>query len=306
MALALPYSNSGAVTDGLRLAAILHNEVSLLLADRASLRNHEAIVDYGDISGRGSATLEIPLLGLDGYDEMSSVAEAADPSGTTLTDASPSITIARYVIERQITDLLRLTNSGGGPNLELLVGDVAGAFDMAVTTAICALFGSFSNSVGTSTVDLSVDDFMAAVFQLEQSNVNSRPIAVLAPVQVSDLQSSLRQEGGPLQYIAATQEMISAKGQGFVGSFAGVDIFKSSKVATSTGRQGALFVRGAIGFASGVAPMDAGLDGFIQNNGPVSIEFERTDGAYTTVYGQAYFGVAELQDSMGVLIETDA
>ena len=227
--IASPYAFS-AMDGNIKLAAVLSLEVSLLLADRASLRGHESIVDYGNIAGSGSETIRVPLLGLDGYDAMASTGEAAAPSGTALTYESPSITVARYALQRGISDLAAMTNSGAGPSIEMLAADFAGAYDMAVTTAICALFGSFSNSVGSATVDLSVDDFFAAIFQLEQSNVNGRPMAVLAPVQVSDLQSSIRQEGGALQFIPATQAMLEAKGQGYIGEFAGVDIFKSDKV----------------------------------------------------------------------------
>jgi hypothetical protein len=304
--IASPYT--AALLDGnLRLAAVLHNEVSLLLADRASLYNHPAIINYGNIAGSGSETIRVPLLGLDGYDLMSSRNESTSPaSETALTYLAPEITVARYVLQRGISDLAAMTNSGGGPSLEMLVNDFAGAYEMTVTSQICALFGSFSNSVGTATVDLSVDDFFAAIFQLEQSNVNGRPVAVLAPVQVSDLQSSIRQEGGALQFIPATQAMLEAKGQGYIGEFAGVDIFKSDKVATSTGRQGGMWVRGCLGMAEGRMAPNPMLGGQVQVNGPVVIDVDRSHGDTTDLIGNAYFGVAELQDSMGVLIETDA
>ena len=303
--IASPYKFS--LMDGnLRLAAILHNEVSLLLADRASLRNHPSIVNYGNIAGSGSETIRVPLLGVDGYDLMASTNEATAPSSATaLTYLAPEITVARFALQRAISDLAQMTNSGGGPSLDILVQDFAGAFEMTVTSQICALFGSFSNSVGSATVDLSVDDFFAAVFQLEQSNVTGKPVAVLAPVQVSDLQNSIRQEGGALQYIPATQAMLEAKGQGYVGEFAGVDIFKSDKVATSTGRQGGMFVRGAIGYCEGSMTAPAMLGSAVQANGPVVIDIDRSFGDTTDLIGNAYFGVAELQDSMGVLIETD-
>lgn len=303
--IASPYAFSS-MDGNIRLAAVLSLEVSLLLADRASLRGHEAIVDYGNIAGSGSETIRVPLLGLDGYDAMASTGEAAAPSGTALTYESPSITVARYALQRGISDLAAMTNSGAGPSIEMLAADFAGAYDMAVTTAICALFGSFSNSVGSATVDLSVDDFFAAIFQLEQSNVNGRPIAVLAPIQVSDLQSSIRQEGGALQFIAATQAMLEAKGQGYIGEFAGVDIFKSDKVATSSGRQGAMWVRGAIGMAEGRMTPSPLLGSQVTASGPVVVDVDRSNGAVSTLTGSGYFGVAELQDSMGVLIETDA
>jgi hypothetical protein len=104
----------------LRLSAILHNEISLLLADRASLRNHEAIVNYGDIAGSGSETIRVPLLGVDGYDLMASTSEGNAPgSATALTYLAPEITVARYALQRGLTDLAQMTNSGGGPSLEI-------------------------------------------------------------------------------------------------------------------------------------------------------------------------------------------
>tara|TARA_R110002020_G_scaffold6340_2_gene26690 strand:+ start:2994 stop:3884 length:891 start_codon:yes stop_codon:yes gene_type:complete len=292
----------------LRLAAILHNEVSLLLADRASLYRHEAVMDFGDIAGTGSETIRVPLLGIDGYDTMSSRNESTAPaSETALTYTVPEITVARYVLQRGISDLASMTNAGGGPSLEILVRDFVGAFEMTVTSQICDLFGSFSNSVGTATVDLSVDDFFAAIFQLQSTSTNGRPLAVLAPVQVSDLQSSIRQEGGALQYVAATQEMLRAKGQGYAGEFAGVDIFKSSKVGTNTGREGGMWVRGAIGYCEGrMSAVPGMLDARVQANGPIVIDVDRNFGDTSSLIGNAYFGVATLQQDMAVLIETDA
>ncbi len=303
--IASPYAFSS-MDGNVRLAAVLSLEVSLLLADRASLRGHESIVDYGNIAGSGSETIRVPLLGLDGYDAMASTGEAAAPSATALTYESPSITVARYALQRGITDLAAMTNSGAGPSIEMLAADFAGAYDKAVTTAICALFSSFTQTAGSATVDLSVDDYFDAIFQLEQANVNGRPMAVLAPVQVADLQNSIRQEGGALQFIPATQAMLEAKGQGFVGEFAGTDIFKSDQVATSTGRQGALYVRGGIGYAEGRMNPSPLLGSQVTASGPVVVDVDRSNGSVSTLTGSGYFGCAILQNAMGVLIETDS
>jgi hypothetical protein len=303
--IASPYAFS-AMDGNIKLAAVLSLEVSLLLADRASLRGHESIVDYGNIAGSGSETIRVPLLGLDGYDAMASTGEAAAPSGTALTYESPSITVARYALQRGISDLAAMTNSGAGPSIEMLAADFAGAYDKAVTTAICALFSSFTQTAGSATVDLSVDNYFDAIFQLEQANVNGRPMAVLAPIQVADLQNSIRQEGGALQFIPATQAMLEAKGQGFVGEFAGTDIFKSDQVATSTGRQGSLYVRGSIGYAEGRMNPSPLLGSQVTASGPVVVDVDRSNGAVSTLTGSGYFGCAILQNAMGVLLETDA
>jgi len=95
-----------------------------------------------------------------------------------------------------------------------------------------------------------------------------------------------------------------AKGQGYAGSFLGVDIFKSSKVPTANGgadRAGAMMGYGAVGMAEGaVRPIAAA--GTV-----IAVEYERDSAkGLTAITGNAYFGVSLLQDSMGVSIITDA
>ena len=296
----------------LRLAKILNNEIQLLLADRFSLRNHPSIANFGNIAGRGSSVLSIPQAGLDGYDLMTAVgSETSSASNVALTDSSADITIARYALRREISDLANMTDSVG-LNVERLAADMVGGYEMAVTNAICDTIDGFSATAGTSGVDLSVDDFFSALFTLEQANVATPYVSVLHPVQVTDLQNSIRAEGGALQYIAATQEMLMAKGQGFAGSFLGVDIFKSSKVPTANAgadRAGAMMGYGAVGMAEGAVRPIAALGGALQfpAGTVIAVEYERSSAtALTSITGNAYFGVALLQDAMGVSIITDA
>lgn len=296
----------------LRLAKILNNEIQLLLADRFSLRTHPSIFNAGNIAGRGSSVISIPQAGLEGYDLMTAVGgETASASNVALTDASADITIARFALRREISDLANMTDSVG-LTAERLAADMVGGYEMAVTNAICDTIDGFTATAGTTGVDLSVDDFFSALFTLEQASVRTPYVSVLHPVQVTDLQNSIRAEGGALQYIAATQEMLAAKGQGFAGSFLGVDIFKSSKVPTANGgadRAGAMMGYGAVGMAEGsVRPISA-LSGALQfpAGTVIAVEYERNSAtALTAITGNAYFGVALLQDAMGVSIVSDS
>jgi len=304
-------TNAGLIPD-LRLARILNNEIQLLLADRFSLRTHPAIFNAGNIAGRGSSVISIPQAGLEGYDLMTAVgSETTAASNVALTDASADITIARYALRREISDLANMTDSVG-LTAERLAADMVGGYEMAVTNAICDTIDGFTATAGTTGVDLSVDDFFSALFTLEQASVRTPYVSVLHPVQVTDLQNSIRAEGGALQYIAATQEMLAAKGQGFAGSFLGVDIFKSSKVPTANAgadRAGAMMGYGAVGMAEGsVRPISA-LSGALQfpAGTVIAVEYERSSAtALTAITGNAYFGVALLQDAMGVSIVSDS
>ncbi len=296
----------------LRLRLILHREVQIQLTDMASLWNHPAIVNYGDMRGRGSTQLDIPLIGLGGADRMAAVAENASTSNTALTDASPAITIARQALQRQISDLAELTDpsAGLGANIRSLASDMVNSASMRYTEMIAALVDDFTSTVGTTTVDMSADDQFSAQFTLTQASVPTGPgyLEVLYPTQLTDLQNSLRAEAGALQFQAATAEMLNIKGQGFAGRLNGVDIFVSSLVPTAnTGADsgGGMFGRGALGSAFGSVPIAPGEAGS-QMFGPIKVEFERdAAGALTKIVGNFYVGVGAIEDSRGVSIITD-
>ena len=294
----------------LRLAAALHQEIALLLADRASLWRHPSIVYYGDMQGSGSDVLEIPLAGLGGYNAMAAVAENASTSNTALTDASPNITIARQALQRQISDLAVLTDSVG-LNVEALAQDMVGAASMRFMEMVAAQAGSFTSTVGSTTVDLTVANFLDATFTLTQHSVPGPYIACLYPTQVTDLLSSLRSESGPIaQWEAANQELMKIKGPGFQGSFVGVDIFASSKIPTANAgadSDGGMWGYGAIGYAEGTPRALKGAGGFeVPAGSPFLVEFERDSAAaLTKVVGNYYVGVSIIEDSRGVAITTD-
>ncbi len=83
MANEIYYSGLGDLT----VAEVIRNELMLLLADRADLSAHPAIMQLGDVGAQGSTVVKIPLAGLDGYDVMTSVNENASSSNVALTDA---------------------------------------------------------------------------------------------------------------------------------------------------------------------------------------------------------------------------
>lgn len=294
----------------LQLAAILHQELILILADRASLGAHPSILELGDITGSGSAVLKVPLAGLDGYDVMTAVAEGSSASNAALTDGSVSITVARQALQRQISDLAAIVNKGR-MDPERLVADMVGAGRMRLMAMIAALSSSFTRSVGSSGVDMSVDDFFDADILLNLANVPAEGrLAVLHGRQIGDLRLSLRAEGGAIQYEPTTAEMLKAKGPGLVGRFLGYDMFQSSKCPDANSgadHAGMMVGPGAIGVARGTrAPMIGDAGQAIPAGTPVWIGFERDEsGALTKVVGNMYAGVGILQDDAGVAVITD-
>jgi len=302
----LLYSSMG----DLELAAILNQELRLKLADRAALEVHPSIVLIGDVMGAGSTVIKTGFVGLDGYDAMSAVAEGSSSSNTALTDDAVSVTVARQALQRQISDLASIVNRGR-MDPERLVADMVGAARMRKMAMLAALATSFTNTVGTSGSDMSVDDFFDGDIILNMASVPAEGrLAILHGRQIGDLRQSLRAESGALQWDQATVDMIKAAGPGLIARFLGYDIFQSSKCPaanTNADRAGMMLGAGALIYAEGTRePMIGDAAGVLAPGTKVWIGFERDEaGALTKVVGNYYIGVNIAEDARGVAVITD-
>lgn len=292
-----------------RVAAILNQAVIQKLIDTASLVNHPSILQLRAMNGSGSTVVQVPVVSW-GADSMAAVAENASVSNTALTTTNANITIARQALRRQISDLAQLTATGIPLDVTIdnLASDMVAAYNKRVSTMICALSSGFSTSVGSTGVDLSVSTFYSGMFALQLQSANGPFTAILHPQQLNDLMSSLRSETGPGQYIAANQEMLLAKGQGFAGTLYGVDIFKSSFVPTANAGAdylGMMIAPGAIGVATGTAAPIVGAITVLAQS-PIVVEAERdASNGSTIIVGSAFVGVGEIDDAKGVGILSD-
>ena len=294
----------------LRLAAVLASELRLLLADRASLWGHPAISFVGDQSGSGSTVRKVAFAGLGGFDQMLPIAENASATDTSITDASVNITVARQVLQRGISDLANSTDSIG-LNVNALAEDAFGAATMAFMSMVCAAGAGFSQTAGATGVNLSVNDWMDAQFNLTQASADGPAVAILFPTQLTDLQASLRAEtSNVIAYKPANAELVNLKGQGYAGTFNGVDIYSSSRVPTANAgadSAGCMFVQGAMGYAEmSVNSVRGGSEIVPIASSPIFTEISRdSSGALTRLVHNYYVGVSILQDGLGTAIITD-
>ena len=296
--------------DGLRLDAMIENEVRALLHDGASIRNSGALLFAGDIAGMGSDSLTLRYAGLDGYEAMNTVGDGAEITSSNLTTSTADITVGRIGLRYDLTDLAALTKLGNDIDVFRLAESMAGAFESRFMEMVCATFTGFSSSAGSTGVDMSVDDFMDALYLLEIADNPSQLFAVLHPRQIADLQASIRNEtANAIAFNPAHHDLLKSLGQGYVGDFMGVQIHKSSFCPLNgADREGAMFSAGAIAYALGTPVPLAAPNGEIRPAGtPVMVEIER-DSAYslTKVVGTAYTGAAIVEQARGVLIATDA
>jgi hypothetical protein len=302
----IDYSQLG----NLRLAAMIENEVRAVLADMASIRNTGALLFAGDVAGIGSKVMRMRYADWGANTPFASATDGADVASATLTPSTVDITVGRSALRYDITDLAAMTGLGIDIDPFTIAQKMAMSAEARINQIICATFTAASNSVGTSGVDMSVDDFYDAMFQLESESNNGEFYCILHPQQLSDLRDSLRSESNnALAFSPATEDMLAIKGQGFAGRFGGVDIFKSSYVNEVTGdKVGAMMSRGGIAYAVGTPRPLAGAGVEIRPAGtPVVVAFQRDESkGLTEVMGHLYCGAAITEDARIVKIVTDA
>ena len=294
----------------LRLAAMIENEVRAILADTASIRNSGALLFAGDVAGIGSKVMRMRYANWGAATPFATAADGADVTASTLTPSTADITVGRSALRYDITDLAAMTGLGLDIDPFSIAQKMSLSAEARINEIICATFASASNSVGTSGVDMSVDDFYDAMFQLESEDNDGQFYCVLHPQQLSDLRDSLRSESNnALAFSPATEDMLMAKGQGYAGRFGGVEIFKSSYVNESAGDKiGAMMSRGGVAYAIGTPRPLAGAGVEIRPAGtPVIVAFQRDESAgLTEVMGHLYCGAALTEDARIVKIVTDA
>jgi hypothetical protein len=290
-----------------RVSAVLSQLIATKLTDTASLVGHPSIMQV--TVAPGSTAVQIPVISW-GADAMASVAENASVSNTALTTAAVTCTLARQAIRRQISDLAQATATGVplDVTLESIATDFSQAWLKRGTTMITALSSGFSNSVGSTGVDLSVSTFYSAIFQLQLTANAGQFVAVLHNQQINDLMSSLRSETGPGQYLAASQDMVNAKGPGFKGTLFGVDVFGSNTVPTANAGAdylGMMFSPMAIAMATAsVSPIIGSTIPTPAAQVTVEVERDASNGS-SIVVGSILAGVVEVDDAKGVGILSD-
>lgn len=296
-------SNGGLVSE------VLSDMLVELVYDKSALADVVERIPWDVV---GSKTKAIPQAPVGDAMAAASSETSSGFSNTAFTTSEVTLSIARQGLVYQPTDLWQL--AGPNPNLDFVAGRLAGALVLRLTDQIAGLFASVSSSVGTTTVDMSVDDFYDAIFALNLAN-NAGPLtAVLHGQQVNDLLTSIRSEAGPGEHRADAQDALGAlPGWGFKFRFLNVDVYQSDSVATANAgadRDGCMFSQGAFGYTVAdprmVDPLLNPGDVFLMTP-ELWIERARDQiNGMTQLISNAYTGVVELDDSRAVRIITDA
>lgn len=200
------------------------------------------LVKVADISGESTLVVEFPKWPLLAAGALT---EATDASNTAINTTSVSVTASEGGLMITVTD--RLLGSAVLGGLEPYAMELGKALADYVDTTILATASSFTNSVGSSGVNMTHANFMDAIYTLENGNAQGPFVCVLHPIQVADLRTSLTTSG------LATWDATANAEIGSMGSLFGIPIVQSTNcasVTTDANRQGVMM---PMGNQSGIA-----------------------------------------------------
>lgn len=280
------------------LPAVYRQEAIVALADRASLRNHPALVNLGPDLIMGAAAEKVGIYNLDVL-EFSSVGEIATINNTALTSSEATCTPTRHGLAHAMSDVLGAKNVDGVFNPLRLAQSISGGASTTFTSLSCDLFDAWT-AVGTSGVDFSLSLVRQAQAALRADSVPGPYLMVISPQQLSKFITDLDARGGHIQWNPATPEMAALRGPGFQGTWDNIEVFTTTRVNTSgSDYKGGIFGRGAIGFKEEENRPGPGADVLV-NVGPLLIEIDRqAREGLSGLVGSYRLGLCTLEASRG-------
>ena len=178
--------------------------------------------------------------------DVAATAEGTVTPESALTSNKKTATHDMYSINVPIYDEAELSNAD---SISDGVGDLVGAaLAGKVDSLLNAAFDNFSNSVGTSTVALTVDNLFSAIESLQNNSAPGEVNGVFYPSQIwgtygisNDLVTSATYAGGSMQDEGGRN--------GFVQKIAGVKIHTSPEFTeTGSAVKAGIFTKGALGY----------------------------------------------------------
>lgn len=300
--------NTYASIGDLATAEVLSADYLLLRSDPGNLPNHPALHYAGSIVGRGSNTIKVPHLGLNGYNSLAQVGDGSSVSNTAITDASTTVVVARQSLAREVTDLASMVR----PDIlsqQNLANDAFQAYGARFTDMICDVIDGFTNYTPSTGTNMDLSIFLAALGTARGLYASGPWMTVLHTKQWSDLiQDAGLTAGGALQWLPATAEMITLKTSSYQGAYLGVDVFATPRVLltnASVDRAGAIFSKGAVCWADGAVAVTDPTEQF-SLGGQVLFERKRLhDFGSDQWISHAYLGMGKGVEH-GVTIPTKA
>ena len=228
------------------------------------------LANFVSIAGQPTGSIAMPRFADLGA--AANVAENADVSSTTLSMGTQStFTPAYYGMMGEVTFKAMREKMPGLTSVYQLFDGTAtvdqqlavfaqeaqrlkNAMDEAIETAACADFASLSDSVGSTTVDLTIANLEEAIFEQAKNEIRNENLAFcLAPAQLFDLRSAITSSTATI-FSTDVQSIINVTPDlsldGLRGSLFGIPVYEMSQSVVATANAGAdvvgaLIIRGS-------------------------------------------------------------
>lgn len=218
----------------------------------------------------------------------------------TLETTDTQITALEIGVRRDISDASIEATVLGSQLFDFVVMDAGTLFGISLEDDICALYPSFTTSVGSTGVNLSVANMVEAQAQIRTNGHHGQLANILHTQMAADYQAALASGTGTV--LADFFDMSTELEGGYLGRFMGNAVWASGScdlANTNADRVGACFVRGDTN------PRQAAIGGVIARD--VRVEEQRdANERLTEVVATAKWGVGTISDLSGCGIVTDA
>lgn len=255
-------------------------------------------VNWLDLRGKGTKVGSFPRWVLD---TTTDTGETTDLTTEALETLDVQVTAAEIGLRRDVTDAALEETIIGTQLFDFLVKDSGVLAAISLDDDICALFTGFSGSVGLATTDLALSHMVEAQAKIRINGARGKLVYILDDQQASDYQvAQAASTSTTINGLMAPN--VDSLDSGYLGTFFGQPVWQTGLCDSSnTGASvnGACFVRGDTN------PTNAAIGGVITRD--VRTELERNASARITEFVMtAKWGVAEILDTSGVRIKTDA
>ncbi len=272
--------------------------------------------------GKPSASLDVPRYDSDmgtvgdtgtGVATAFDATEGTDLTVTQATTSKVTLSVSEYAIMRVLTDDIGEDSVSGLDVMDRMLADAARILMTAFEDDGVGLFGSLSNTVGTTTADLTIAQTLAAHVGIRKRGhvAPDGVVYVLDEQQVDDLEAALiATSTSAASYAGATDRLLGVDrtannglGNGHVMNFRGYPVYSSG--LTDTANAGADVV-GACFVPSSEANNPQATFGVLDKR-PFRVEPQRDASlrASELVFSMRK-GVGEITDGSGTAIITDA
>ena len=289
-------------------ADVLAGVYQLIAGDRTSLPSHPAVMAVP--ASPGSTTISVPEVDFLGIALLASDSnEDVAVADTDVDDTQSQITLTRWSKRHDVTDLFRAVDANGLSREELFAMDAIMSLGSTIRDQYAQYADDFTTTQGGGAgVDATFEDLLDAIASLEVAEVNGPYLGMFHPLSWSQIRKDLAlNSGGAIQFNSGPQMVIdAAKGLGYQGTLAGVDIYTTTSIVDAGNTLGnGVFARGAIMHAISRPVADPDYPSIVLGNDLLFERQREQSNARTAYVSHAFMGFVEGRDEKGVTINTD-